>query len=144
MDVNSLKNSIDINFNSSSNVKAVKAESNNSVESKSQSVEFAQNIVNAAELSNNNSNQNSNLEDSSERAKIDEEKFKSIIDQANEKLRFVNKKFSYKIHEKTNKIMVKIVNSDTGETIREIPPEKELDMVAKMQELAGILVDERR
>jgi flagellar protein FlaG len=34
------------------------------------------------------------------------------------------------------------VNRETGEVIREIPPEKFLDMVAKLQELAGILVDE--
>jgi flagellar protein FlaG len=36
---------------------------------------------------------------------------------------------------------VKIYKND--EVIREIPPEKILDMVAKMMELAGILVDEK-
>ncbi|WP_167686495.1 flagellar protein FlaG, partial [Paenibacillus polymyxa] len=30
-----------------------------------------------------------------------------------------------------------------GELIREIPPEKTLDLVAKMMEIAGILVDEK-
>ena len=39
--------------------------------------------------------------------------------------------------------MVKVINSETNEVIREIPPEKILDLVAKMWELAGILVDER-
>lgn len=47
------------------------------------------------------------------------------------------------IHEKTHDIMVKVLNRDTGELIREIPPEKTLDLVAKMMEIAGILVDER-
>ncbi|WP_405130891.1 flagellar protein FlaG [Paenibacillus sp. FSL H8-0317] len=47
------------------------------------------------------------------------------------------------IHEKTHEIMVKVLNRDTGELIREIPPEKTLDLVAKMMELAGILVDEK-
>jgi flagellar protein FlaG len=47
------------------------------------------------------------------------------------------------IHEKTHEIMVKVLNKDTGELIREIPPEKTLDLVAKMMELAGILVDEK-
>ena len=37
--------------------------------------------------------------------------------------------------------MVKVINEDTNEVIREIPPEQILDMVAKMWELAGILVD---
>ena len=39
--------------------------------------------------------------------------------------------------------MVKVINEETGEIIREIPPEKILDMVAKMWELAGILVDRK-
>lgn len=39
--------------------------------------------------------------------------------------------------------MVKVVNTETDEVIREIPPEKILDMVAKMWELAGIMVDEK-
>jgi len=47
------------------------------------------------------------------------------------------------IHEKTNEIMVKILNRETGELIREVPSEKTLDLVAKMMEIAGILVDER-
>jgi flagellar protein FlaG len=50
----------------------------------------------------------------------------------------------FSIHEKTKEIMVKVINSDTKEVIREIPQEKILDMVAKMWEMAGILVDERR
>lgn len=47
------------------------------------------------------------------------------------------------VHEKTHDIMVKVLNRDTGELIREIPPEKTLDLVAKMMEIAGILVDEK-
>lgn len=48
------------------------------------------------------------------------------------------------IHEKTNSIMVKIIDTKTREVVREIPPEKILDLVAKMCELAGIIIDERR
>ncbi|MNC25145.1 flagellar protein FlaG [compost metagenome] len=47
------------------------------------------------------------------------------------------------IHEKTHKLMVKVMNKETGELIREVPPEKTLDLVAKMMELAGIMIDER-
>lgn len=50
----------------------------------------------------------------------------------------------FSIHKQTKQIMVKVLNKDTGEIIREIPPEKTLDFVAKMQEMAGILIDERR
>lgn len=47
------------------------------------------------------------------------------------------------VHEKTRDIMVKVLNKDTGEIIREIPREKTLDLVAKMMEIAGIIVDEK-
>jgi len=48
------------------------------------------------------------------------------------------------IHEKTNRVTIKIVDKDSKEVIREFPPEKTLDMIAKVWELAGILVDEKR
>ena len=47
------------------------------------------------------------------------------------------------VHEKTHAIMVKVMNKETGDLIREIPSEKILDLVANMMELAGIIVDER-
>ncbi|WP_418039490.1 MULTISPECIES: flagellar protein FlaG [Paenibacillus] len=47
------------------------------------------------------------------------------------------------IHDRTHQIMVKVLNKDTGEVIREIPPEKTLDIVANMMELVGIIVDEK-
>lgn len=45
------------------------------------------------------------------------------------------------IHEKTNRITIKLVDRETHEVIKEIPPEKTLDLVAKRMELAGVLVD---
>ncbi len=61
----------------------------------------------------------------------------------------INKKASYSevqfgVHEATNRITIKIVDRDTKKVIRELPPEKTLDMIAKAWELAGILVDEKR
>lgn len=48
------------------------------------------------------------------------------------------------IHEDTNRVTIKIVDKSTKEVIKELPPEKTLDMIAKVWELAGILIDERR
>jgi flagellar protein FlaG len=68
----------------------------------------------------------------------------SAIEKANKAISISNRKFEYSIHEKTKEIMIKVIDSDTNEIIREIPPEKILDMVAKMWEMAGLVVDERR
>ena len=47
------------------------------------------------------------------------------------------------IHEATNRVTIKIIDKDSREVIKELPPEKTLDMIAKVWEMAGILVDER-
>jgi flagellar protein FlaG len=48
------------------------------------------------------------------------------------------------IHEGTNRVTIKIIDRETKEVIKELPPEKTLDMIEKVWEMAGILVDERR
>lgn len=75
---------------------------------------------------------------------ISEKVMLSAIEKANKAVSMSGRTFEYKIHEKTKEIMIKVLDSDTGEVIREIPPEKTLDMVANMMEMAGLLVDERR
>lgn len=75
---------------------------------------------------------------------IDESLWIKMIEKANKAITGATCSFEYSIHEGTKEIMVKVINMETQEVIREIPPEKILDMVAKMWELAGIVVDERR
>lgn len=48
------------------------------------------------------------------------------------------------IHDKTNRVTIKIVDKQTRKVIKEYPPEKTLDLIAKVWEMAGILVDEKR
>jgi flagellar protein FlaG len=48
------------------------------------------------------------------------------------------------IHDKTNRVTIKIIDKDTKKVIKEFPPEKTLDLIAKAWEMAGILVDEKR
>lgn len=66
------------------------------------------------------------------------------IEQALQKLRGTMTNLEFSIHEKTGNIMVKVMETETGTVIREIPPEKMLDLVAKLWELAGIFIDERK
>lgn len=74
---------------------------------------------------------------------IGEEQLIRNIDRAVKALQGPETTLDISIHEKTHDIMVKVLNKDTGEIIREIPPEKTLDLVAKMMEIAGILIDEK-
>lgn len=70
------------------------------------------------------------------------ERMKKAVEQMNEKLQ--NSEAIFGIHDKTNRVTIKIVDKETKEVIKELPPEKTLDMIAKIWEMAGILVDEKR
>ncbi|MDE7062173.1 MAG: flagellar protein FlaG [Lachnospiraceae bacterium] len=48
------------------------------------------------------------------------------------------------VHDGTNRVTIKIVDKESKKVIKEYPPEKTLDMIAKVWEMAGILVDEKR
>ena len=54
-----------------------------------------------------------------------------------------NSEAIFGIHDKTNRVTIKIIDKTTKEVIKEYPPEETLDMIAKVWEIAGILVDEK-
>ncbi|MGG4049605.1 flagellar protein FlaG [Paenibacillus favisporus] len=74
---------------------------------------------------------------------IGEEQLIRRIDQAMKALAGPETTLDISIHKATNSIMVKVLDKDTGEVIREVPPEKTLDIVAKMMEIAGIIIDKK-
>lgn len=78
-----------------------------------------------------------------EERKYSEEEIIGAIESANEKFVAYDRRFEFSIHEKTKEIMVKVIDVNTDQVIREIPPEKILDMVAAIWEAAGIFVDEK-
>ncbi len=114
------------------------------------SSEVRKNASNVQAISSNSNSQKDNYsyQELSQKTKyelsIDESVWINMIERANKAITGATCSFEYSIHESTKQIMVKVINRDTKEIIREIPPEKILDMVAKMWEMAGILVDERR
>ena len=79
---------------------------------------------------------------SAEQEQPSNEQIKKAVEQLNKNMR--NSEAVFGIHEGTNRVTIKLVDKDTKEVIKELPPEKTLDMIAKAWELAGILVDERR
>lgn len=75
---------------------------------------------------------------------LSDQAVKKAIEKANKAMDGYERKFEYKVHEKTGDLLVKVVNTETNEVVREIPNEKLLDLMDKLQELAGINIDEKR
>ncbi|MGW8958247.1 flagellar protein FlaG [Paenibacillus sp. NPDC055715] len=72
---------------------------------------------------------------------LGDEQLIKAIDRAVKALQGPTTTLEMSVHEKTHQILVKVLNKDTGALIREIPPEKTLDLVAKMMGITGILID---
>lgn len=70
------------------------------------------------------------------------EQIRKAVEEINKKANSSDVQFG--VHEGTNRITIKIVDRETKKVIKELPPEKTLDMIAKAWELAGLLVDEKR
>ena len=91
-------------------------------------------VAKTQEDSNKNYNQQ-------EQKEPDLEQIKKAVENINKQ---INTEAVFGIHEGTNRVTIKLVDKNTKETIKELPPEKTLDMIAKVWEMAGILVDEKR
>lgn len=71
-----------------------------------------------------------------------DDQIKKAVSEINK--RAVESEAVFGIHEKTNRITIKIVDKKTKDVIKEIPAEKTLDLIAKVWEMAGLMVDEKR
>ena len=71
---------------------------------------------------------------------------KSTIDSAvsSANNRMVSTRCEYSYDEATKRVSIKVFDKTSDKLIREGPPEEALEMLQKMWELAGLIVDEKR
>ena len=67
---------------------------------------------------------------------------KRAVEEINKKAN--NAEAVWGVHEGTNRVTIKMVDKQTKEIIKEFPPDKTLDMIARVWEMAGLMVDEKR
>lgn len=75
---------------------------------------------------------------------ISEDQIKDALEKANKQMRPHRTRFEFNYHEETKRVSITVIDKETSEVIREIPPEQALEMLEKLWEIAGFLVDERR
>ena len=69
---------------------------------------------------------------------------KDAVNEANSKLKISNRRCQFTYEKDINRVSVKLIDEDTGEVIREIPSEETLEMIRRLKEMTGLLVDEQR
>lgn len=72
---------------------------------------------------------------------VDKNQAKQAVDKMNKTMETYNTEIRFQLHEKSGEYMVKLINTKDNSVIREIPPEKVLNMVAYFKELVGIVID---
>ncbi len=96
------------------------------------------------ETANENESEQGKEGQGQNKAESSNESIKKAVEQLNKKMINQNSEAVFGIHEETNRVTIKIVDKTSKKVIKELPPEKTLDMIAKIWEMAGILVDEKK
>ncbi|GEL78703.1 flagellar protein FlaG [Tenuibacillus multivorans] len=74
---------------------------------------------------------------------ITKERASELVEGLNEFLEPVDTSLKYELHDKLDRYYVTVVDQNTDEVIKEIPPKKLLDVYAAMAEFMGLIVDEK-
>lgn len=74
---------------------------------------------------------------------INDEMLDKAVEIANKTLAKHNSFIERSVHDVTKTVMYVMKDTETNEVIKEFPPKKIQDMIAKMWEIAGLFVDEK-
>lgn len=72
-----------------------------------------------------------------------EEEVKVRVEAVNDFLVPLKTSIKFVFHEELQEYYVEVINEDTNEVIREIPPKKFLDMYAEMAKFMGLIIDKK-
>ncbi|MEL4024111.1 flagellar protein FlaG [Lysinibacillus endophyticus] len=110
------------------------------IEAQGQAVE----TVTSTKSMNTNSNKVIEKQNQDDEQLITKEKLHQAVDSINEIFEINNKNLKFVYHEGLKQYFVQLVDTNTEEVVREIPPKKLLDAFYEMQKLVGMIVDEKR
>jgi len=74
---------------------------------------------------------------------ISKEKLQQAVETVNEFLQINHSSSKFVLHEGLERYFVQVVDAETEEVVKEIPPRKLLDAFYEMQKLLGMIVDEK-
>jgi flagellar protein FlaG len=80
---------------------------------------------------------------SSAKEELPREEVEQTAEKMNRLMGLFNKKLQFEVAEKSDRIVVKIIDQESGEILSEIPPAKVVEMLESVQDSVGLIVDER-
>jgi len=72
---------------------------------------------------------------------LSNEQIRNAAQTIGEALGLINSGLHVTIDESTNRVVTQIINRDTQEVIRQVPPQEMIDLAKRLRELVGVLFD---
>ncbi|MGC9457326.1 MAG: flagellar protein FlaG [Halothiobacillaceae bacterium] len=83
------------------------------------------------------------------RDKLSAEDIREAVDEANEMMQSIRRDLRFEMNDDAERLVVKVVNSESGDVVRQIPSDEMLGLIAKLKEMnesgenVGALIEER-
>ena len=130
-----------MNFQAGSSAPEIKAEAAHRVEV-AEAPQVSEKIANDTMAMNTKETSGEGSGGNAANAEAQQAQIKRAVEEINKKAN--NSEAVWGIHEGTNRVTIKLVDKQTKEIIKEFPPDKTLDMISRVWEMAGLMVDEKR
>ncbi len=76
-------------------------------------------------------------------ATVDTELLQDVLEVAQKHFQSLSVGLEFSVHSKTGRMKVTVLDKETGDTIREIPPDEILNMMARIDEMMGVVFDQK-
>jgi flagellar protein FlaG len=78
-----------------------------------------------------------------EKQELTKEELLPMTQEMNKFFQYLNADIRFEFHARTNRLMVKVVDTKTDKVLREFPPHELLDKIANFREYVGVLLDKK-
>ena len=81
--------------------------------------------------------------EANEKVLISGEDLKAAVDQLNTHMQKMNRNVNFSVDSASGKDVVRVTDSNTGETVRQLPNEDMLQFIRNMENMVGVIFDSR-
>ena len=79
----------------------------------------------------------------SAREEIPREQVEKATEKLNRLMGIIDKRLEFSVHEKSDSVIVKIIDQQSGDVMDEIPPQRVMDILESFSQMAGLFFDKR-
>ena len=76
-------------------------------------------------------------------ARVGEDSLSKTVDELNDYVQNLHREIQFSVDSESNQTIIKVIDANTGEVIRQLPPDEMMRLVKRLDELEGLLVREK-